>query len=803
MKQNIIIDEIECINNEYTDVNGKDVLFTGIKITTEAGKNYFVTYPYKVTINEGIYTLSGNCGNCDCYVFRLLDTPYETDLQLREALRGCFDVESDPLFSDSPAAEITFEDVEDIRSPYFHHIPTTDFIFSVDVEKVQGMVLETAGFYEPGDGGGARYVIKDTGTVDNILVFAIAGGRFAHLLPNEDGGIDLLQLGALPNGSNTTVRMQKGIDKFNHVYHYESGTFSFFSRIKVKSGTRLEFGQETTMKQEGGYYDIMLYTDYRILNENITIIGGIWDKNYQVPRPFNTLPADGSFPTVQNMEHNFLMGNTKNLIIRDVKFLNTVKYAIFLGNFENTLIQNIFFDTDSDGVHVNGPGKNLRVLDIYGKTGDDFIAIAGADWVGYTFSEGDIDGVFVRNIHQNDSLGGAAYIFPGSLWEDNVKVRNYVVKNVVIDGVHGTNVSAGTPIIKLAMGSPNVADPNQRMSSYGELQNCTVQNVDVNHNSTLITCQLEVMKNIRFKNISSESSGSQIILGDTSLENNIDEIYFENVHLPIARAGVRPFEIRSKARVKNLYLNNVLFNVSGDIPWIQNQSDWTNRTNIYINNSRFLGSGVINMLQPNTYWWAENSYFEGYYIFACNTTGQKLWIDKCHFQSSFIVHGGISTAECEVYPINYTFSGNKVNAFRNNIVAGATITVNNQHSPYLNEYNATNANYAIESQYVLGKRIFVRNTSTINHIAITDGGGGTINGLATVRISPGHGVWLRKTGATTWVTESSPIAATPSLQTFTAADANAANTAAAALTAGDLFWWKVTGGSGKILMMKE
>ena len=42
MKQNIIIDEIECINNEFTDVNGKKQIIKGqVVISQSDGKQSF------------------------------------------------------------------------------------------------------------------------------------------------------------------------------------------------------------------------------------------------------------------------------------------------------------------------------------------------------------------------------------------------------------------------------------------------------------------------------------------------------------------------------------------------------------------------------------------------------------------------------------------------------------------------------------------------------------------------------------------------------------------------------------------
>ncbi len=59
-----------------------------------------------------------------------------------------------------------------------------------------GATLNTAGFYSAGDGGGASYTVEETGTADDIAVFALANGTFAKL--NVNSVMNVLQFGAVP-----------------------------------------------------------------------------------------------------------------------------------------------------------------------------------------------------------------------------------------------------------------------------------------------------------------------------------------------------------------------------------------------------------------------------------------------------------------------------------------------------------------------------------------------------------------------------------------------------------------------------
>lgn len=66
--------------------------------------------------------------------------------------------------------------------------PSTIFETVADMQAASlnvGDVVETAGFYSAGDGGGAKYQIQSTGTANGMDLIAVAGGKIAKIILQE------------------------------------------------------------------------------------------------------------------------------------------------------------------------------------------------------------------------------------------------------------------------------------------------------------------------------------------------------------------------------------------------------------------------------------------------------------------------------------------------------------------------------------------------------------------------------------------------------------------------------------------
>ena len=614
-----------------------------------------------------------------------------------------------------------------------------------------GRVVSTDGFYIAGDGGGANYKIESTGTVDNLSVFAV-GSRFARLVANSDGGINILQLGAKLNDAlDDKAAFQKAIDLFDYIYCFEIGEFNLGSRLKLTDNKHLKFHKALVLKQITTR-DVMLYTDYTTLNENITIEGGIWNRNFNGSRPYNT-PIGADIFSAALLDYCFLLGNTKNLIVRDLSILHAPKFAISNGNFQNSLIENIYFDTDSDGVHMMGPGDQATIQNIYGTTGDDFVAIGCTDYAVNAYSEGDISNISVDNLNQDSSLGSALMLFPGSKWISGVYQFDWVLSNVHANDIKGTNLGAGTPVIKL------IQDPADNNARFGTAKNITISNVAIETANPIIALGCRYIENIKLENIKSTSATSTILIGNSGATARciIRDLYIDGVDFTTTRSGVRPIVFQDKCFVKNTTLNNINLKASEGLSFIHFVSDTTAKQNVLIDKSFLAGYGTLYLATDSLTVTVQNTKFDGaVYPISVIENNITVAIQEVDFKNAiFGVTGQSSTATGTVRPLSYTFDGNKVNFIRN-IVSGSNVIVDNNTSPVLTDFESSVSDFNISSNYAVGTRILYKNTNSSVFRTIFPPAGETINGATSVTLAFKNGVWVRKTGATTWLTESDP-----------------------------------------------
>lgn len=78
---------------------------------------------------------------------------------------------------------------------------------------MEGMICHTNGFHESGDGGAAFYIVSDTGTADNIDVFTLQNGLFAHFVNVDSSRTILTSMFSRESGENDdSAKMQRVID---------------------------------------------------------------------------------------------------------------------------------------------------------------------------------------------------------------------------------------------------------------------------------------------------------------------------------------------------------------------------------------------------------------------------------------------------------------------------------------------------------------------------------------------------------------------------------------------------------------
>jgi hypothetical protein len=156
-----------------------------------------------------------------------------------------------------------------------------------------------------------------------------------------------------------------------------------------------------------------------VRDSNIVVTGGTWDRK---------LTTGGSATYVgkhtlvfRRVDKLSINGATVNVLTQGS---SAVKYAINIGDCTKVNVQNITFNTGSDGLHFNGPDKDLVARHMRGTTHDDFVAYTSVDYSTYSDVLGNIDGILEEDV-RGTTLGSLAHLFGGAGgWIHNGKFQN-------------------------------------------------------------------------------------------------------------------------------------------------------------------------------------------------------------------------------------------------------------------------------------------------------------------------------------------------------------------------------------------
>ena len=203
---------------------------------------------------------------------------------------------------------------------------------------------------------------------------------------------------------------------------------------------------------------------------NLTLKGGTY--NHNSPGQASIFPKEDWLPEGEGCNSTlvpFKFFGVKNFRMTDVTIIDQKRYALLMGNWEDVYMENIGIplpnfvpNTNQDGLHFHAPGKNLVLKNIYGRTGDDFIAINGDE--GDRVS--DIDGVTIDGVYLNGSTQGVRLL---------CRERG-TMQNVYINNIQGTVDSFAFYINPWFFGNEKSPD----FDGYsGKFRNITIENVNL------------------------------------------------------------------------------------------------------------------------------------------------------------------------------------------------------------------------------------------------------------------------------------------------------------------------------------
>jgi hypothetical protein len=141
-------------------------------------------------------------------------------------------------------------------------------------------------------------------------------------------------------------------------------------------------------------------------NENIALVGGVWDmnnENQSLCSYQKTHNSKGAYDPLRYLGVLLRFNRVKRLTLRGLTLKDPVTYSTQLGNLEEFAVDDITFDhnlkrLNMDGIHVHGNSRHGRIANLKGATNDDLVALNADDAGIFEMSRGPIEDVAVDGI---------------------------------------------------------------------------------------------------------------------------------------------------------------------------------------------------------------------------------------------------------------------------------------------------------------------------------------------------------------------------------------------------------------------
>lgn len=193
--------------------------------------------------------------------------------------------------------------------------------------------------------------------------------------------------------------------------------------LRIYSGQTLQLDRFTTIRLKDRSDCLMITNDdHERGNENIALIGGVWDMNnegqslaeYQKTRNWK-----GVYDPARYLGVLMRFNRVKRLTLRGLTLKDPVTFSTQLGNLNEFTIEDVTFDhnlkrTNMDGIHVHGNSRHGRITNLKGATNDDLVALNADDGGIFEMSRGAIEDVAVDGVWAKDGYTAVRLLSAGS-----------------------------------------------------------------------------------------------------------------------------------------------------------------------------------------------------------------------------------------------------------------------------------------------------------------------------------------------------------------------------------------------------
>lgn len=453
------------------------------------------------------------CDFIEKKVVPVVDTNAEALIELRDYVEHYFDnLDVQEEINNKLDAMAESGELEEIIASYINASSILAFdtvALMVSAENlVDGCFVETYGFYTKGDGGGAKYKIREvlnTDTVDNITLIALNDENLvAELILQET--MNVRQFGATGDGeTDDTAHIQKALDTVGNVT-VPDGLYmvNALTNIMMNTNNTLKLSENATLKAITNSSNV--YAVIKIDNvDNVKIEGG-------------TIAGERETHTGETGEWGHcisIINGSQNVIIKNIRLIDAWGDGIYVADAK---------DVHTENVYVNNARRNgYSIIDAV-----NFRSLN--DTIENVHGTNPQSGVDIEPNHEDEKLQNIVFEgttikrcrqigFAMHLFQADATTPEYTIKlnNVHIIGGTGDDSNGGLSINK-----------NQYVKGSIEINNLIVEsmyNVSITGKVLYSECPIILNKPVildyNTHNVSGVATGSAIYFNN-DVEDGID-----------------------------------------------------------------------------------------------------------------------------------------------------------------------------------------------------------------------------------------------------------------------------------------
>ena len=243
---------------------------------------------------------------------------------------------------------------------------------------------------------------------------------------------------------NQTQQLQEMLDQGGFVF-IPSGEYLIEEPLIIHSNTHLQLAPDAILRlPDDGVFSLIendgLKGEHE--NRNIRIEGGVWDGTNlncerKFPAPGESYHDGGTFNKERYFRNDYLgllmrFVHCRNLYIGNLTVKDPLSFGMQLADTVGFTVENIHLDynckkRNMDGVHITGPARFGRILNIHGIANDDQVALTADATTLTEITRGPIEDILIDGVYGENTYTGVRLLSSGN-----------PVRNITIRNLHGT-----------------------------------------------------------------------------------------------------------------------------------------------------------------------------------------------------------------------------------------------------------------------------------------------------------------------------------------------------------------------------